>query len=377
MKLTAELGNYKLYEEALSDPPLGRINVEVRVAGDENKEEVVYRFPKPIFEKSHRFTASPITSEKYPLHEQWQRKNVLYRPTDIVVATYPKCGTTFAEQIVLLLLNDGEVDKLDPSTQNALQASDTGIGKIWAETCVVPNDFVLPEKYAGRKIASAFQPVPIDRFDALPDPRVLKSHGSSKTVLSTDSNGNLAPAKYLVVTRNMFDACVSSYYHAWSPARKGWPFEAWALVWLHYGWDTYGEYFDWHMGWHGFKERYPPRDGAVVADQPEVLWMHYEDMIQAPREGIERIARFLGVESSTDLIDKVVEGSSFKKMKTMADENKHGKGHLGKDGFRKGEAGGWKDYFTPELEEYFRKKYEETLRPLGIKFRIGDGEILE
>merc|ERR1712099_108187 len=102
-------------------------------------------FPKPIFEKSNRFTASPITSEKYPLHEQWQRKNVLYRPTDIVVATYPKCGTTFAEQIVLLLLNDGEVDKLDPSTQNALQASDTGIGKIWAETCVVPNDFVLPE----------------------------------------------------------------------------------------------------------------------------------------------------------------------------------------------------------------------------------------
>jgi len=376
MKLTAELGDYKLYEEALPDPPLGLLKVEVRKASGDNEEEV-YRMPKPIIEKAHRYTATWNMSDNYPLHEQWQRKTILYRPTDVVVTSYPKCGTTFAEQIVLLLLNDGDVDKLDPSTQNALQASTNGIGKIWAETSVVPNDYVLPKKYGWPP--AAFKPIPIDQYEAFPDPRVMKSHGSSKTVLSTDQDGNLAPAKYLVVTRNIFDACVSSYYHAWSPAAKnGWPFEAWALIWLHYGWDSMGDYLDWHMGWHDLKERYPPKDGSSVADQPEILWIQYEDMLEAPRKSIERIARFLGVESSSNLIDKVIEGSSFEKMKSMASENKHGKGHLGQGGFfRKGKAGDWKNYFTPELEEYFRKKYKETLSPLGIKCSLGDGEMLE
>ena len=32
----------------------------------------------------------------------------MHRPGDVWVTTFPKCGTTFMEQIVLLLLNGGE-----------------------------------------------------------------------------------------------------------------------------------------------------------------------------------------------------------------------------------------------------------------------------
>jgi hypothetical protein len=31
--------------------------------------------------------------------------------------------------------------------------------------------------------------------------------------------------KVIIVSRNPLDACVSSFYHAWNPAKSGWPFD--------------------------------------------------------------------------------------------------------------------------------------------------------
>jgi hypothetical protein len=37
----------------------------------------------------------------------------------LTVTTFPKCGTTWMEQIVLLLLNGGDVEALDPLSKNS------------------------------------------------------------------------------------------------------------------------------------------------------------------------------------------------------------------------------------------------------------------
>jgi hypothetical protein len=46
------------------------------------------------------------------------------------VLTYPKCGTTWTEQAVLLLLNNADASLLDPKTKNSYRVG--GIGeKSW------------------------------------------------------------------------------------------------------------------------------------------------------------------------------------------------------------------------------------------------------
>ena len=42
----------------------------------------------------------------------------LLRPSDVVIASFPKTGTTLTEQVVLALLAGGDGAKLDPSSQN-------------------------------------------------------------------------------------------------------------------------------------------------------------------------------------------------------------------------------------------------------------------
>ena len=74
-------------------------------------------------------------SSHSPRVKRFLQENVVYRPSDVVIATYPKCGTTLTEQVVLLLLNGGDVSALDPLSKNS--ANLTGkFGKVWPEACV-------------------------------------------------------------------------------------------------------------------------------------------------------------------------------------------------------------------------------------------------
>ena len=72
----------------------------------------------------------------------------------------------------------------------------------------------------------------LSAFEALPAPRLIKTHAPVSHLLSRQPDGSPAPARYIVVSRNPLDACVSCYYHAWHPQSRGWPFDAHALAWL-------------------------------------------------------------------------------------------------------------------------------------------------
>ena len=52
----------------------------------------------------------------------WLQRAVRLRPDDVVIVTYAKCGTTWAEQVVLLLLARGDLGRLDPLHENAHSA---------------------------------------------------------------------------------------------------------------------------------------------------------------------------------------------------------------------------------------------------------------
>ena len=183
-------------------------------------------------------TCAPRTSLAAGIsaHEAWLVESVRYRPSDIIIATFPKCGTTFVEQIVLLLLGGGVAEALDPLTKNSTAVRNGGgVGKVWPEACLMPDeepDEELLPYPPGRPQRPEMRRVPLSAFEALPSPRVIKTHAPVSHLLSRQPDGTPAPARYIVVSRNPLDACVSCYYHAWHPQSRGWPFDAHALAWL-------------------------------------------------------------------------------------------------------------------------------------------------
>ena len=95
---------------------------------------------------------------------------------------------------------------------------------------------------------------------------------------------------------------VSSYYHAFNPYNSGWPFDAWASVWLK-GHVSFGDWFSVTKDWFELSQRWP-----------NVLFVRFEDMKADPAQTICRIAKHIGVSTNDSLIDRVVSTPAFVKM---------------------------------------------------------------
>lgn len=266
------------------------------------------------------------------------RTHIQWKPTDIIVATFPKCGTTFTEQVVLLLLNGGDPTLLSSETQNAYN-KETGSGKVWVEGMVEVTD--KPEDPGAQSMS-------LEEFNALPEPRLIKTHAPRSMFLCTDKSGKILPGiKVIYVTRNARDACVSSFYHAHNPYKSGWPFDAWVKCWVS-GCFEHGTWFDHVKNW--WKE---------ACTNKQVLWVHYEDMVAHPKEEITRIARFLDIKLNDYKLTKVIEHSRFDKMKARS------KNHWM---FRKGKIGDHRAHFKGKLAEEFEQIYAKEMRGVNIKY---------
>lgn len=70
---------------------------------------------------------------------RWKMLNseLKYRKGDIIVGSYAKCGTTWLEQIVLLLLNDGKKEAMDPSAKNNYVKGANVVQKFWPEAALL------------------------------------------------------------------------------------------------------------------------------------------------------------------------------------------------------------------------------------------------
>lgn len=242
-------------------------------------------------------------------------------PGDIFVTSYPKCGTTWAQYIVYLLENDGR----------ALAAGQR-------------LDDVFPH----------LEEVGEAAVRALPEPRLVKTH------LPFSCTPWSAQAKYIYVARNPFDCAVSFYHHT-----RG--FER------HYdfaegSWDTFfecfvrgevdfGDYFDNLLSW------WPRRS------EPNVLFLTYEQMLEAPASAVQAIGAFLGggageLARDAHRLEAVVRASDFEHMRR--DQGRWSSARpADKPAFvRKGVAGDWRNHFSAaqarSLAEKFRARTAGT-----------------
>jgi len=174
------------------------------------------------------------------------RRRFIPRDDDIFVTTYPKCGTTVMQQIVLLLQRGGNPEGIDLGM--------TGKDTPWIE-----------------QVASGRDPTrDLDWLDTLPARRVFKTHAPRHLFPCVEGRGGAvcapAGARLIVVSRNPFDATVSMFHHAKDKR---------VFEYADGEWDDFFALFLAGRVEHGcFFERHAAWWAACKADPARILWLH-------------------------------------------------------------------------------------------------------
>ncbi|XP_064124658.1 sulfotransferase 1C4 isoform X2 [Loxodonta africana] len=177
-----------------------------------------------------------------PTCEAWdQICNFQAKPDDLLIATYPKAGTTWTEEIVDLIQNKGDAEKS--------KRAPTHIRIPFIE-------LIIPGMESG-----------LEQANAMLSPRTLKTHLPIDLVPPSFLEKN---CKIIYVARNPKDSMVS-YYH-FQRMNKGLPDPG---TWEEYfesflaGKVCWGSWYDHVKGWWEAKDQY------------RILYLFYEDMKKA------------------------------------------------------------------------------------------------
>jgi hypothetical protein len=196
-----------------------------------------------------------------------------YRPqqSDIFVCTYPKCGTTWMQYVVYLIVRGGEPLSRDRS-----------IGEVFPH----------------------LEEVGAEAVEALPEPRLVKTH------LPFGMTPHRPEAKYVCVARNPFDCAVSFFHHTRGFVRHydfaDGTFDDFFECFVA-GEVDFGDYFDHLLSWYEHR------------DDGNVLLVTYEDMLNDLGRVIEAVGVFLGGDAERTVRDaaaraRIRDASSFASM---------------------------------------------------------------
>ncbi|KAM7288681.1 sulfotransferase ssu-1-like [Ixodes scapularis] len=273
--------------------------------------------------------------------EQNLKSAMSYKPVpgDVFIVSYPKCGTTWMQHIVYSIYSGG----VPPKDMTEFMTRTPFLELLGAE--------ILAK---------------------MPRPGAIKTH------LPYHLQPYSPDAKYIYVTRNPYDCCVSFYYHTKTfPAYKfeNNSFDDFFEMFMR-GKVDFGDYFDHQLSWYEH------------INDDNVLIVTYEDLKKDARSGIQKIADFLGDEygkrlrENPDVLDTVVKVTSiefmkgfnneFKKWAQMADEVAEGmdglrlvreamteevrKKPITGDFVRKGIVGDWRNHFSEDQVKRLKER---------------------
>lgn len=272
-----------------------------------------------------------------------QRSDFHFRDDDIVVASYPRSGTTWLEQIVCLIVKHGDSTHLNTATKNTYNLDNpTGGGKVFIDTLFHGKG---KEEYVGRPWGTYIgQAICITReqVENMPSPRVFKSHNNPVVLPGfgkysdpfftelPDIKGLGKNVKIIHAMRDPKDVVVSAYRCHFLDFEKVHKVPFIAFVrWFVDGTRGSNHWTAASKQWIQFEKKYPNN----------IMIMTYEENSADRRKAIERISKFVNIDLTEDQIDNCLEYSSFETMKEMSKAAKAEHVHVGK-------VGGWREIFT-------------------------------
>ncbi|XP_038260107.1 sulfotransferase 1C2-like [Dermochelys coriacea] len=265
---------------------------------------------------------------------EWQRiQGFQARPDDLLICTYPKAGTTWIQEIVDMIQQDGDLEKCKRAP--------------------------VHRRHPFIEWARPPQPSGVEQAEAMPSPRTLKTHLPIKLLPPSFWEQQ---CKFLYVARNAKD-CMVSYYH----------FQRMSKVVPDPG--PWHEYFERFMagkvGWGPWHDHV--KGWWKVKDKHCVLFLFYEDMKKDPKREIQKVAQFLEKNLDQELLEKIVYHTSFDVMKDNPMANRSGVALSIMDQsispfMRKGTVGDWKNHFTVAQNERFDEDYEEKMTGTNLTF---------
>ncbi|XP_076616646.1 sulfotransferase 2B1-like [Chaetodon auriga] len=251
-----------------------------------------------------------------------------FRSDDIIIATYPKSGTTWMQEIVPLIMSGG-----DPASVETL-----------------PNWQRVPWLEVGQSQLN---------LEQRPSPRMLATHCQYNVMSPSFFT---AKPKVIYVMRNPKDVFTSSFHHHRMASFLVNPGPQ--TEFLHKFLDgkvQFGSWFDHVKSW------------LNAEDKERIMYISYEEMIMDLKDSVARIAQFLDKSLDAEVTEKIAERCLFKNMKQNKMSNystvpRELMDQTKSEFLRKGTSGDWKNQLTAPEAEHFDAVYKDKMKDVKYKF---------
>ncbi|XP_004533502.1 amine sulfotransferase [Ceratitis capitata] len=294
----------------------------------------------------------PVQPKSYPtnlLQKDWTKRAIYERcgqafvdkvhdmevkDDDVWIVTLPKCGTTWMQELLWLVMNDFDFE----AARNE---------HLEVRTPFLEFDFLIH-----KDLNRALAPV-----EALKSPRLIKSH--MPLPLLPQQLWSKKP-KLIYVYRNPKDYIVSRYYHVRSIGfGMSTTLEQFVLETLDEDADVPSEDFE-HVA-----EFYELRN------EPWIFYTSFERMKTNLRQVIEDICKFLNKTITEQQMEQMLKHLSFEEMKKNPKLNhhwefeqiraKHQTEHENHNFVRRGKAGGYKDELSSDIIAKMDERIQQNL----------------
>uniref|UniRef100_A0A8C6Y821 Sulfotransferase n=1 Tax=Naja naja TaxID=35670 RepID=A0A8C6Y821_NAJNA len=287
-------------------------------------EDFQYKNPKRIQHLVEGILLPKSTCNEWARIQCFQAK-----PNDILLCTYPKSGTTWIQEIVDMIQQDGDLQKCQRAPVHYRHRSLNGQGHS-----------------------------SLDQADRMPSPRTLKTHLPIQLVPKTFWMKN---CKFIYMARNPKDCLVSCFH--FQRMNKTLPHPG---TWEEYlkifmaGKVAWGSWFNHVKDWWKAKDTY------------HVLYLFYEDL---KKSEFWKETQFIGKQLDMATLDKIVHYTSFEVMKHNHMVNRANVPLSVMDQsispfMRKGTVGDWKNHFTVAENERFDEEYLKKMSYTDLTFTM-------
>ncbi|KAG7153810.1 Luciferin sulfotransferase-like 1 [Homarus americanus] len=291
-----------------------------------------------------------------------------WRMGDVVVMTWPKCGTTWMQEIIWTMRNNPDLNNplADMSITSRVPFIDMDMFML-AETLQNPNpDNPLLSDFL--KVCPGANPadgVQLQLATVMPDPRTIKTH----IPLSLLHPTILDNSKVVFVARNPRDVIVSLHHHY--RIVKSLNFTGSMDNFVNYFVNDkllYGPY------WLHVQEAWAKRH------HPNFHFIFYEDLKADIMTELNKLNKFLGLNLTKKQLCNVADYTSFNRMAARdkllgpktEDNPMFFKEIVRQDGgfFRKGTVCSWKEKLSPEMVNKIDQWTTKNLREIPFRYSL-------